>query len=250
MLLRYHVVLLSFGSKLSLGVVTVPLALPVLLVRVLYGNLLAQQVLAIHCFPRRIRSLEGVVGHETIALGNIVLVTDDGRWRHQGSELREGIEQDLLVYLLIQIVDEQLGANVSGLLLVGACFVDADGLLVQADAVEDLGGIVGALRGVKLDETITLMCTRHTIHGHVDVVHGAHLGHELPEVGLADALVEIADIDGGVLILLPGLFQHVSQRFQLGGQEHKWLTSAWPWRRCLELETRLVFSRCLLDVLG
>lgn len=37
----------------------------------------------------------------------------------------------------------------------------------------------------------------------MDIVHWTHLGHELPEVGLADALVEVADVDGRVLVLLP-----------------------------------------------
>lgn len=88
-------------------------------------------------------------------------------------------------------------------MLVGARLVDADGLLVQANPVEDFGGVVGALGGIELDETVALMHARHSIHGHVDVVDGAHLRHELPEVGLADALIEIADVHGRVLVLFP-----------------------------------------------
>lgn len=37
----------------------------------------------------------------------------------------------------------------------------------------------------------------------MDIVHRAHLGHELPKIGLADALVEVADVDSRVFILLP-----------------------------------------------
>lgn len=194
---------LPLRSQLSLGLITVSLALSILFVRILHSDLLTEQILSIHHFSRRVRGFKGVIRYEAIPLRDIILVANDRRWRHQRSELGERIEQDLFVNLLVQVVHEQLGANVCGFLFVGARFVDADGLLVQANPVEDLGSVVGALRGVELYEAVALVCTRHTIHGHVDIIHGAHLGHQLPEIGLADALIEVADVDGRVLVLLP-----------------------------------------------
>lgn len=203
MLLRHDVVLLALCGKLSLGLVAVSFALAVFLVCIFHSDLLAQQVLPIHYVLGGIGSFERIVGHEAIALGHIVLITDDSWRQDQGAKLGKGVEQDFLVDLLVQVVDKELGADVGRLLLVGAGLVDTDWLLVQTDAVEDLGGVVGTLRGIELDETVALVGARDTIHGHVDIVHGAHLGHELPEIGLADALVEVADVDGRVLVLFP-----------------------------------------------
>lgn len=150
--------LLSLGREFSLGLVTVSLALAVLLVRVLDCDLLAQQVLPVHSIPRHIRSLEPIERDKSIALGHVVLVANDSRRRNKCAELRERVVKDLLIHLLVQVIDEQLGANVGGLLLVGAGLVDADGLLVQSDAVEYLGCVVGALGGVELDEPVALVC--------------------------------------------------------------------------------------------
>lgn len=203
MLLWDDVVLLPLCGELPLRFVSVPLTLAVFFVCVLDSDLLTEQILAVHRLLGCIRCLERVVRHESVTLGNIVLVADDGRWRHEGSELREGIEKDLLVDLLVQVVDEKLGADIRWLLLVGARFVHADGFLMQPNTVQDFGSIVGALGGIELDESIALMRPRDAVHGHVHIVYGAHLGHELPEVGFADALVEVADIDGRVFVLLP-----------------------------------------------
>jgi hypothetical protein len=38
---------------------------------------------------------------------------------------------------------------------------------------------------------------------HVDVVDGAHLEHDFVDHGWGRALVDVADVDGGFLVLLP-----------------------------------------------
>lgn len=39
---------------------------------------------------------------------------------------------------------------------------------------------------------------------HVDVVDGAHLEHDFVDHGGGCALVDVADVDGGLFVLLPG----------------------------------------------
>jgi hypothetical protein len=39
----------------------------------------------------------------------------------------------------------------------------------------------------------------------VDLAHGADLGHELREQLLGEALVDVAHVDGGILVLFPGV---------------------------------------------
>lgn len=197
------VVLLALGSKLALGLVAVALALAVLLVGVLDGDGLAEEVLAVHSGHGSIASLEGVKTNEAIALGDVVVIAHDVGLAQDLTKLAEGVVQDLLVDLGVEVVDEQLGANIDRLLLVGARLVDADGLAPDADAVEDLGGVFGRAGRVELDEAVALVCLRHAILWHVHLTYRAYLGHELREQLLGEALVDVADVDGSILILFP-----------------------------------------------
>jgi hypothetical protein len=54
-----------------------------------------------------------------------------------------------------------------------------------------------------LDETEALMGLGNAIAGHMNVVDGAHLKHDLVDDGGGGAFVDVADIDSGLLVLFP-----------------------------------------------
>ena len=203
LLLGDDVVLLALGGQLALGLVTMALALAVLLVGVFDRDGLAKQVLAVHGSDSGVTGLERVEADEAIALGDVVLVAHNVWLAKDLAELGKRVVKNLLVDLGIEVVDEQLGANVDRLLLVGAGLVYADGLAPDSDAVEDLGGILGGGGGIKLDEAVALVCLRYAILGHVYLANRADLCHELREQLLRETLVDVAHIDGGIFILLP-----------------------------------------------
>lgn len=203
LVLGHHVVLLALGGELALGFVAVALALAVLLVGVLDRDRLTEEVLAVHGGLGGVAALERVEADEAVALGDVVLVADDAGLAQHAAELAEGVVEDLLVDLGVEVVDEELGANVHHLLLVGARLVDADRLAPDADAVEHLGGVLGRRGRVELDEAVALVGLRHAVLRHVHLADGADLGHQLREQVLGEALIDVADVHGGVLVLLP-----------------------------------------------
>lgn len=66
--------LASLCGQRSLGFITVSLALSILLVRVLYGDLLVHEILPVHVRDRRIRRLKVAKRDEPITLGQIVVI--------------------------------------------------------------------------------------------------------------------------------------------------------------------------------
>lgn len=197
--------LLSFGGQLTLGLVTVALALSVLLVCIFDGNLFAQQILPVHGRPSSITGLERTKTDETIALGDVVVVSDNVGLSKDLAELAECVVQDLLVDLRIEVVDEELGSNVDRLLLICARLIHADRLSPDPDSVEDLRCVFGGSGGIELDEAVTLMCLRHSILRHVYLAYGADLRHEFGKQLLGEALVDVADVYGCIFVLFPNL---------------------------------------------
>ena len=169
--------LLALGRKLALGFVTVSLSLAVLLVGVLHRDGFAQKVLAIHGCAGGITALERVEAHEAVALGHVVLVADDVGLPEDAAELAECVEENLFVDLVVEVVDEELGANIDRLLLVCAGLVDPNGLAVDPDSIENLRGVFGRIGGVEFDETVALVALRHAILRHVHLSDGANLRH-------------------------------------------------------------------------
>jgi hypothetical protein len=200
------VVLLALGGEFALGLVAVALALAVLLVGVLDRDGLAEQVLAVHGGAGGVAGLERVEADKAVALGDVVVVADNVWLAQDAAELAEGVVEDLLVDLGVEVVDEELGADVDRLLLVGARLVDANGLAPDADPVEHLGGVLGRGGRVELDEAVALVRLRHAVLRHVHLTHRANLRHQLGEQLLREALVDVADVDRGIFILLPGIF--------------------------------------------
>ena len=56
----------------------------------------------------------------------------------------------------------------------------------------------------ELDEAVALMCLGHAILGKVDIDDAPSLKHQLPNHLIRHTLVEVADVDGRLLVLLPG----------------------------------------------
>lgn len=181
------------------------LSLAVLLEGVLHRHLLAEDVLPVEVGNGSITALEVAVADEAKALARAAIFPSNLGNAQQRAEATKGVVKDLLVDHGIEVSDEQLGAHLGGLLLVGAGLVDAQRLAVELDAVHDVGGVLGVGRGAKLDEAEALMRLGDAISRHVDVVNGAHLEHDFVDHGRGRALVDVANVDRGLLVLLPRL---------------------------------------------
>lgn len=180
-----------------------PVSLAVLFESVLHRNLLAEHVLSVQVDNRSITALEVAVTDKAESLARTAIFPGHLGDAQQRSKAAKSIVQDLLVDLGVQISDEELGANLGGPLLVGAGLVDAEGLAVELDAVHDVGSVLGVGGGAELDEAKALVGLGDAIARHVDVVDGAHLEHDFVDHGGGCALVNVADVDGGLFVLLP-----------------------------------------------
>lgn len=203
------VALLGLGGELSLSLVTVPLAPAVLLEGVLHRNLLAEDVLAVEVGDGGVAAVKVAKADKAEALACAAVLAGDLGQTEQGAEAAEGVVEDLLVDGRVEVADEELGADVGTLLLIGRGLVDAQRFPVELDAIHDVGRVLSVGRGAELDETEALMRLGDAVAGHVDVVDGAHLKHDLIYHGRRGALVDVADVDGRVLVLLPVASQRV-----------------------------------------
>lgn len=194
---------LGLRSQCSFGLVTVPVSLAVLFESVLHRNLLAEDVLSVQVGNCGITAVEVAVTDKAESLARTAVFPGHLGDAQQRSKAAERIVQNLLVDHGVQVSDEQLGAHLGGPLLVGAGLVDAQGLAVELDAVHDIGRVLGVGGGAELDEAEALVGLGDAIARHVDVVDGAHLEHDFVDHGGGCALVDVADIDGGLFVLLP-----------------------------------------------
>jgi len=187
----------------ALGFVSVAFALAVLLVSVLHRNLLVHNVLAMHAGNGGVGRLEVAEGDETVALGQVGLVAGNLGGVDQGPETAKGVVERLLVNHGVKVADEELGADLDVALLVGRGLVDTQAAAVEGDIVHELGRIVGLFFGVELDEAEALVLAVDAVDGHVDVADAAGVEHQLVEDARGDALMEVANVDGRLLVLLP-----------------------------------------------
>lgn len=198
-----NVSLLGLGGELALRLVAVPVALAVLLEGVLHGDLVAEDVLAVEVVNGGVAALKVAEADEAEALAAAGVVAGDLGQGEQGAEAAKGVVEDLLVGGGVEVADKELGANVGRLLLVGRGLVDAQRLAKQLDAVHDVGGVLGVGGRAELDEAEALVRLRDAVARHVDVLDRAHLQHHFVYHVRGRALVNVADVDGGVLVLFP-----------------------------------------------
>jgi hypothetical protein len=123
--------------------------------------------------------------------------------RSQATKTTKSLKQDTLINHVVQISNKQLSANIQRLLLVCRSLVDTNGLAPQANLVHDFGSIVGIFLANKLDKTKALVSLGNAIFGKVDVDNATGLQHQFPDQLVGHALVEVADVDGGLLVLFP-----------------------------------------------
>lgn len=81
--------------------------------------------------------------------------------------------------------------------------VHADGLPIQPHLVHDARGIFSILLADEFHKAIALVALCNSVLGQVDVHDTPSLQHELPYQAVRYPLVDVADVDGGFLILLP-----------------------------------------------
>lgn len=140
---------------------------------------------------------------KTKSLASTRLLPRDLGQAQQRTEAAKRVVEDLLVHHGIQVSDKQLGADLCSALLIGAGLVDAQRLSVQLDAIHDVGRVLCVGGRAELDEAETLVRLGDAVARHVDVVDGSHLEHYLVHHGRRRALVDVADVDGRLLVLLP-----------------------------------------------
>lgn len=168
------------GSQQPLCSRAVPLAFGILLEGVRDGDGPVAQVLSIHGLNGGVGGIEAGEVDEGVALGVArVGVPHDLRGLQDDSKGAEGVVQQLLVDLRVQVADEDVGAHVQ-VLVVGRGLVHADRLPVQLDHVHDFNGVVCIFLAEEFHEPITLMLTRDSIFGHVGIDHRSRLQKELP----------------------------------------------------------------------
>lgn len=180
-----------------------PFSPSVLLESILHRNLLTEDILPVQVRNRRVTTIKIPKAHEPKPFARAIILPGHLWQTQQRSKPREGVVQDLLIHHGVEVTDEEFGAHIRALLLVGAGLVDAQGLAVELDGVHDVGGVLGVGGRAELDEAEALVGLGDAVARHVDVVDGAHLQHDLVDHGGRGALVDVADIDGCVLVLFP-----------------------------------------------
>lgn len=159
------------------------LTLAVLLKGVLYGDLLAHNVLSIHVQDSVVTALEVAIADKTKAFTGAIIISCHLGYAQERTKSAESVVKDLLIHHGIDAADEELSTDVGRLLLVGASLVDTQGFSIQLDPVHDVGCVLGVSWCAKLDKAEALMCLGDAVAGHMDVMDGAHLQHDLVHHG-------------------------------------------------------------------
>lgn len=203
--LGHNVAFLGLLRQLSLGLVAVALPLAVLLEGVLHADLLAEHVLPVQVRDGGVAALKVAEADEAEALAHAAVVPGHLGQAQQRAEAGEGVVEEFLVHHGVEVADEELGANVGALLLVGRRLVHAQRLAEQLDAVHDVGRVLGVRGRAELDEAEALVVLGDAVTRHMDVVDGAHLEHDFVDGCCRGALVNVAYVDCRFFVLFPGL---------------------------------------------
>lgn len=156
---------------------------------------------------------------KTKSLARARLLPRDLWQTQQWTEATKRVVQDLLVDHGIEVSDEKLGANFRGALLVCAGFVNSQRLSVELNSVHHVGGVLGVGGRTELDEAEALVRLGDAVARHVDVVDGAHLEHDFVDHCRSCALVDVADVDGRLLVLFPGGVCQLCCRVKMGWED-------------------------------
>lgn len=115
------------------------------------------------------------------------------------AKVTESFVEHFLVNLRIEITDKEIGANVLGSFILRG-LIDFDGFAEHFDHVHDFDRIIGVVLTFELNKAVALMLIGDFISGKMNVNDGSALNKEFPEETLSDFLIEIADIDGSLLV--------------------------------------------------
>lgn len=115
------------------------------------------------------------------------------------TEIAEGLIEHFLIDLWIEISNKKIGSNVLGSFILGG-FIDFDGFSEHFDHVHDFNRVVCVLLAFELNKAIALMLIGDFISWQMDINYGPALNEEFPEEIFGDFLVEVADVDGCLLI--------------------------------------------------
>lgn len=138
------------------------------------------QVLPVHGLNGRVGCLEARKIDESVALGIARLHVSHDLWCLENyPKGTECVVEKLLIYLWVQVPDEDVGSDIE-VLLMGRGLVDSDWLAIQLDHVEYLDGIISILLPHELHKAIPLVRLCHPVLRHVGVYYRTRLQKELP----------------------------------------------------------------------
>jgi hypothetical protein len=92
------------------------------------------------------------------------------------------------------------GTNIDHDPFVCTCLVDSNRSTKDLDLVHDLDSIVCILFGLEFAEPVALVGLRDSVFGEMDADDGADLEHKFPYQGVCCFLVNVANVDGSILI--------------------------------------------------
>lgn len=196
---------MGFGllCKHTLRFITVTLALAILLVGILDGDLLVHHILTMHVCDSSIGRIEVGKRHKSVTFGHLKLITRHFRSVDERPKAAKCVVECLLVNHGIQISYKEFCANLDVLLLVGRGLIHTNRGSVKTSRVEDGDDVFGVALGREFDETEALVLAVDAVDGHVDCADAAMVVHQLSQELLCDILVNVTDVDGGLLVLLP-----------------------------------------------
>lgn len=163
-------------------------------------DVLVEQKLTIERLNGGISSFEAVKRNKSKSLGLAAgRISCDFGQTNNTTESREGLVQQALIDCGVKTANEEVGANVDLLAVIGS-FVNSDGFAVELETIHDFACVVSILLSLKFSECIPLVRLSDAIFRKVKIDEGTSLDHKFPNDGVGSTIIDVADIAGGILI--------------------------------------------------
>lgn len=115
----------------------------------------------------------------------------------------EGLVKHLFSSHGIKVPNEKLRTDFDTFLFVCRRFVHADWFAVKADLIHYPSSIFRIFLTDELDKSISLVRLSDSILRNMNFDNSTCLEHELPQQTVSYSLIEVADVNSGLLVLVP-----------------------------------------------